>query len=1320
MWHLLLLGLACGSAQPINEVGLSLAKAGAESQVQAQAAVAQMTGQLLLKQQQYEAAKLKMEQLSRQEESYSRRADMMAKRESRMEELAKVHGGVLEKAFRAKARTQEFQKKMLQGEEEVKKLNQEIKAQKQLLKTTEDQLIAIRHREEDYNNGARLAVMKSNKLERDLKDARKELASQKQNLSDVSESAQVQEARWDSARRTREHQEVANLAEERLVESKQGQLGLLRQVNPQEMSLAEQELERTKLLLKEARRKNKEEAKVEEEALRQEQEAAKATHDAAEVKLHKVQTQLEHTREEQKAAVQAARDRAQRHIVDDEEERTKEAEKALKPYQLKLQEAEGRLHQQEVQNQVQSQEMTKKTAALQTEAKQNASNLQRQEHGSLKVIDHMKADVTERLQEDQTKQSNMQRAIEAMKESQRQQTRKATQLDSQLRQEQAKLEEASLRLQTMEKKQAQEQLAYETRMYEMNVQKEEKAQQEVDRLQQEFHKVHNDKNEKVTALSHKLQVMLNCTDFAQGFVRSVTARHPEDVEKLRQKLLDLKARAKHDMTYQAVKEELQRLRLEFARHQGGGLANLTRKAEPIGQEKPAARAMARIWFLASPLLFLPASAKPQWSAQVMQACGLSSPDAEVISLDGSISLNAPKLCGANNWPCRSRIHAAVGALNDDALKVALREDLYRCALPVDRSSKLVMLAFTVQGLDQQKWSQWGDWMRSAFTASNDLEGFTPKSSTWFPVQAGVEFLVSGTGNVPDTAAAQQSLAKGLQESARRSSFAGLFTPHISISAMSISDVQSSSFLSIGMSNFMILFRFGTAFLALGVLYGIIAACAYFSGAKWLQPYVLCWPEVCDGRGCIFYRIFCCPCVMIYNAIRIYCCACCHSYVSFLCMPSCTKGCCWDDFEDADFPASDQSLGQLQGDTAAGVLHQGGQTDWRKASEIAGKDSHEARGAELFEGSIDAADLLQGALGDCWLIAALACVAERPEILQQAFLTQSFDPRGKYKIRLWDQVQSRKGTQWVVVVIDELIPCHAGTLKPRFAQANSNEMWALLMEKAFAKLYGGYNKLEGGQMSWALSAITGNPAVHFMRDHRASTWGAWNPNGDGTLSKDDDEFTDDEFFRFLLRLKRNGAFLCCAGIGQANRQGLIDSHAYSVLQLATVQPDMSGNYFRMVQIRNPHGQGEWRGAWSDNDRLWSQYPSVKRQLLGSDEPKDDGSFWMQWEDFVNFWKGVQVVDCETNIRTVAIPIYDEGTVCGPILAALWGCLEYWFCCVGLKRLYLGRAGSKTVEEMKKDMNSQCGYDQQGFYCHYCEKKAVAEDSISDDEESGILR
>lgn len=96
-----------------------------------------------------------------------------------------------------------------------------------------------------------------------------------------------------------------------------------------------------------------------------------------------------------------------------------------------------------------------------------------------------------------------------------------------------------------------------------------------------------------------------------------------------------------------------------------------------------------------------------------------------------------------------------------------------------------------------------------------------------------------------------------------------------------------------------------------VVYGILAACAYFSGVKWLAPVLLCWPEaleitwyhctwsgfvrmiqndsewlrwevkavticcafqgmsacapsceVCDGRGCFVYRVLCCPFVLI--------------------------------------------------------------------------------------------------------------------------------------------------------------------------------------------------------------------------------------------------------------------------------------------------------------------------------------------------------------------------------------------------------------------------------------------------------------------------
>lgn len=45
-------------------------------------------------------------------------------------------------------------------------------------------------------------------------------------------------------------------------------------------------------------------------------------------------------------------------------------------------------------------------------------------------------------------------------------------------------------------------------------------------------------------------------------------------------------------------------------------------------------------------------------------------------------------------------------------------------------------------------------------------------------------------------------------------------------------------------------------------------------------------------------------------------------------------------------------------------------------------------------------------------------------------------------------------------------------------------------------------------------------------------------------------------------------------------------------------------------------------------------------------------------------------------------------CGPVISSLCGCFEYWCCCVGCKRLYLGRSGGKNLEEMRKDMDNTC--------------------------------
>lgn len=65
-------------------------------------------------------------------------------------------------------------------------------------------------------------------------------------------------------------------------------------------------------------------------------------------------------------------------------------------------------------------------------------------------------------------------------------------------------------------------------------------------------------------------------------------------------------------------------------------------------------------------------------------------------------------------------------------------------------------------------------------------------------------------------------------------------------------------------------------------------------------------------------------------------------------------------------------------------------------------------------------------------------------------------------------------------------------------------------------------------------------------------------------------------------------------------GLVSGHAYSLLAVKQAGPH------RLVNIRNPWGNFEWNGNWSDNSPLWTE--DIKRQLCVTLDA-NDGCFWM---------------------------------------------------------------------------------------------------------------
>ncbi|XP_009075533.1 PREDICTED: calpain-9 [Acanthisitta chloris] len=66
----------------------------------------------------------------------------------------------------------------------------------------------------------------------------------------------------------------------------------------------------------------------------------------------------------------------------------------------------------------------------------------------------------------------------------------------------------------------------------------------------------------------------------------------------------------------------------------------------------------------------------------------------------------------------------------------------------------------------------------------------------------------------------------------------------------------------------------------------------------------------------------------------------------------------------------------------------------------------------------------------------------------------------------------------------------------------------------------------------------------------------------------------------------------------------------------------GQQVQLIRIRNPWGQVEWNGPWSDNSPEWrSVSPSEQRRL--SQAAQDDGEFWMKFEDFKVHFDKVEI-------------------------------------------------------------------------------------------------
>ena len=340
-----------------------------------------------------------------------------------------------------------------------------------------------------------------------------------------------------------------------------------------------------------------------------------------------------------------------------------------------------------------------------------------------------------------------------------------------------------------------------------------------------------------------------------------------------------------------------------------------------------------------------------------------------------------------------------------------------------------------------------------------------------------------------------------------------------------------------------------------------------------------------------------------------------------------------------------------------VFNGGNKIKWCRARDVKGA---EASRLKLIEGTAEAGEVEQGELGDCYLLGAMSSVANLKDESGASHIRKLLKSSDADLQLGFATFLLYKFGSWVEVTVDTWLPCKSDADRALIFAQNAkepNELWVSLLEKAYAKLHGSYESLDGGSVTAALVDLSGGvtESIDLMDDEAMI------------------EVLDGSMFKRLQRYNKKKNYLlgaaysrkdvkdqggmtdtlmqaidgppCCRAATTTTTtttatftttthlrlpphlqtdMGIMVNHAYTLLDVQKVGEDHTGAV-KLLKLRNPWGQSEWKGPWSDDAEEWKTGIGRKAKELLNVQFGNDGTFWIAWEDFqAHFNKVYQLV------------------------------------------------------------------------------------------------
>lgn len=284
------------------------------------------------------------------------------------------------------------------------------------------------------------------------------------------------------------------------------------------------------------------------------------------------------------------------------------------------------------------------------------------------------------------------------------------------------------------------------------------------------------------------------------------------------------------------------------------------------------------------------------------------------------------------------------------------------------------------------------------------------------------------------------------------------------------------------------------------------------------------------------------------------------------------------WEDPDFPPFNASIFKDQAKLQE-MVKEFKNWKWQRPFEINPKDAKFSIGLKA------ECDMKVGHSSDGLFIGALSMISTHP-VVENLFIDVDNMEKG------YVSFQFHKNGEWRYVIVDTLLPYYPETKTLLFSHCyEQNEFWVSLVEKAYAKLNGCYEYIQGISICETLVDLTGGVADKINLETPESK-----ANIDsGAIFNNMSSYLNQNFI--LGSVKR--VYGKTIRNAEAGEHGILENYYHGIRETAEFPKDD----FRLVKIRNFWGpDSNWNGQFSNNSDEWDKFKYISAKLCPDSKNK----------------------------------------------------------------------------------------------------------------------